>query len=149
MTCPVCLVCDDEMLISLDIETLLEGMGMAVAGPFANGADALVWAATNRPDVAVRDYMLQDGQCLPLISALKQQQVPIVIHSGWPAIEADMPPEICDLPWVAKPMDRNIMLKALAEAAPQIISPERMNGAGAIVRAADSNPSSRNRQEFR
>ena len=49
---PVCLVCEDEMLIGIDVETCLGGIGLAVAGPFARGADALAWAATNRPDLA-------------------------------------------------------------------------------------------------
>ena len=134
---PVCLICEDEMLIGIDVETCLEGIGVAVAGPFASGADALAWAATNRPDVAVLDYMLQDGECLPLISALQEQQVPIVIHSGWLPHEADIPPEVSGLPWVSKPMDYNTLLKALAEAAPQIILPESVDRPGAIVRSAN------------
>ena len=69
------------------------------------------------------DYTLRDGQCLPLIIALQEQQVPIVIHSGWPPDAADLPPEINGLPWVSKPMDCDILLKTLVEAAPQIMGP--------------------------
>jgi DNA-binding response OmpR family regulator len=117
---PVCLLCEEEMLISIDVETCLDGIGVAVAGPFASGADALAWAATNKPDVAVLDYTLRDGECLPLIRVLQEQQVPIVIHSGWRPHEVNAPPEISGLPWVTKPMDHPTLQKMLAEAAPQI-----------------------------
>src|SRR4051794_11722431 len=124
---PVCLVCEDEILIGIDIESCLSGIGLAVAGPFARGAEALAWAETNRPDVAILDYMLQDGECLPLISALKEQQVPIVIYSGWLLPDA-IPPEISDLSWVSKPMDCNSLLRVMTEAAPEIIAPETREG---------------------
>ena len=68
--------------------------------------------------------MLQDGECLPLISALKEQQVPIVIYSGWLLPDADMPPEISGLSWPSKPMDCNSLVRVVAEAAPQIVDPE-------------------------
>jgi len=116
------------MLIGIDVEASLERIGVQVAGPFARGADALAWAATNKPDVAVLDYILEDGKCLPLISVLKEQKVPIVIFSGWSPHEAGMPPEIRGLPWAPKPVDCNILLKALAEAAPEIINPSANSG---------------------
>ena len=117
---PVCLICEDELLISMDVKACLEGIGVAVAGPFASGDDALEWAATNTADVAVLDYRLQDGECLPLVSAL-QKKLPIVIHSGWLPNEANTSPKVSRLPWVSKPMDCNTLLKAIAAAAPQII----------------------------
>jgi DNA-binding response OmpR family regulator len=130
---PVCLICEDEMLIAIDVAMYLEGIGVAVAGPFTSGADALAWAAANRADFAVLDYALRDGECLPLIRALQEQKVPIIIHSGWPANHPDMPPAISGLPWVSKPMDRKRLLKVLAETAPHIIFRESLNGASATL----------------
>jgi DNA-binding response OmpR family regulator len=116
------------MLIGIDVEASLERIGVQVAGPFARGADALAWAATHKPDVAVLDYILEDGKCLPLISVLKEQKVPIVIFSGWSPHEAGMPPEIRGLPWAPKPVDCNTLLKVLTEAAPEIINPSANSG---------------------
>ena len=140
---PVCLIGEAEILIGIDVETFLDGLGIAVAGPFARGADALAWAATNRADVAILDYMLQEGACLPLIRALQEQQVPIVIHSGWLSYEADVPPEVSGLPWDSKPMDYNTLLKVLAEAAPQIFLPDSVDRPDAIVQSANGQQSIR------
>ena len=137
---PLCLICEDEMLISIDLQTCLEDIGMAVAGPFVRGADALAWAAANKPDLALLDYLLQDGDCLPLISALREQQVPIIIHSGWLPAENEMPPEMNGLPWLSKPIDRNILLRAMAKAAPQINLPQSTNVAGAALVAGEDLP---------
>ena len=120
----LCLICEDEMLIGMDVAARLEDAGMAVAGPFTSGGDALAWAATNRPDVAVLDYSLRDGECLSLIRALQAKQVPVVIYSGWLPNGADLPPEVSGLPWVKKP-DNDNLLNVLAEVAPTIIRADR------------------------
>ncbi len=121
---PVCLVCEDEILIGLDVEACLDQIGVSVAGPFASVADALTWTEVNKPDVAVLDYKLRDGECTPLVNALREHDVPIVIHSGWRPDEADTPPVINGLPWISKPLDCNTLLKAVAAAAPSIVLPE-------------------------
>ncbi len=107
-------------MIGMELESCLEELGMSVAGPFADSMEALKWSATQRPDVAVLDYMLRDGECRALISALKDKSVPIIIHSGW-LPDGDVPSDISSLPWVAKPVDCRSLLKVMAVAAPQII----------------------------
>lgn len=109
----VCLVCEDEALIALDLEDCLEEAGIAVAGPFSSTCDALAWAGDHTPDVAILDFELADGACMPLIRALRERQVPVVIHSGWQPDEADLPADLHGLPWLAKPMERTALLKAV------------------------------------
>ena len=126
---PVCLLCEDEMLISLDVEACLEAAGMEVAGPFADTTSAMGWVKSNKPDVAVIDYKLRDGECLPLIVALKRQNVPIVIHSGWSPDEGDMPEEVIGLPWLLKPMDSGLLLKMMSQIAPHAVRSEETDEA--------------------
>jgi hypothetical protein len=78
----------------------------------------------------VLDYTLQDGECLTLIVVLQEQQVPIIIHSGWPPRGAGIPPEISELPWVSKPTDCNVLLGALVQAVPGLVVSESFEPTG-------------------
>ena len=55
------LVVDDEFLIAMDIETMLEDMGMQVVGPATTLKAALELAETETIDCAILDVDLGDG----------------------------------------------------------------------------------------
>ena len=113
---PLCLVCEDEALIAMTLESDLDEAGIRVAGPFATCANALAWAEANTPDLALLDYRLRDGVCTPLALHLRRQGVPVVICSGWPEGTAGVPPGLRGLPWLMKPADPGALLAAVREA---------------------------------
>lgn len=88
MVAPLVLVLEDEELISLDLEFALADAGftVAVARSCAEAADFL---ADHRPDVAILDVRLRDGECTVAARALLAQDVPFIVHSAFVSSDAD------------------------------------------------------------
>jgi len=107
------MIVEDQALIGLSLEASLEETGFTVVGPFMSCAQALQWLERNSPDLAVLDLMLRDGISLQIASALKSRGVPFVVYSGLPP-KAECPPELCDAPWLEKPVSRETLAMALA-----------------------------------
>jgi CheY-like chemotaxis protein len=76
------LLVEDEMFVALDLQMVFEDEGWRVAGPFPSTLEALEYLAANRPDCAVLDVRLVDGDVFPVADALANMQVPFVFHSG-------------------------------------------------------------------
>lgn len=114
---PRCLVCEDQALIGLALESYLEEVGIGVVGPFASCEAALAWAKTGTPEFAILDYKFRDGSCTKLAQVLRQRGVPVVIYSGWQRRDADVPDALADVPWLEKPSDRAELLAVLMGAA--------------------------------
>ncbi|MGO4642569.1 response regulator [Mesorhizobium sp. 2RAF45] len=85
---PLVLVLEDEELISWDLEVSLAEVGylVATARSCPQAADLL---ATRRPDVAVLDVLLSDGQCVDVAKKLHADDVPFVVHSALARTEVD------------------------------------------------------------
>jgi CheY-like chemotaxis protein len=75
------LVVDDEMLIALDIQTQLEGLGHKALIASAL-SEALALAESQQIDVAIVDWHLRDEISAPLIDLLRQRKIPFVVCSG-------------------------------------------------------------------
>ena len=88
MVAPLVLVLEDEELISLDLEFALADAGftVAVARSCAEAADFL---ADQRPDVAILDVRLRDGECTAAAQKLLAQGVPFIVHSAFVSSDAD------------------------------------------------------------
>ncbi len=114
-----CLVCEDQALIGMALEAYLDDQGVAVAGPFASNAEALAWIECDSPEVAILDYMLQDGPCTALAQALTGRGVPVIIYSGFPQ-DARTPLELRGLTWLEKPVGGESLMNAAAQLAPSI-----------------------------
>jgi two-component system, response regulator PdtaR len=56
------LIVEDEALVAINLETMLEDLGAEVCGTAASGADAVRKARQLRPEVAVVDIRLKDGE---------------------------------------------------------------------------------------
>jgi DNA-binding response OmpR family regulator len=108
------LVVEDEAVISLVIAEELFSYGYEVAGPFSRAAEALVWLKQNSADLAILDYELKDGPCLPLARELRQRRIPFMVFS------AGSPPrnyvaEFDGVPWIGKPASIETLLDGLDE----------------------------------
>ncbi|WP_312406928.1 response regulator [Rhizobium sp.] len=76
------LLVEDEMFVALDLQMIFEDGGWQVAGPFPSTQEALEYLAVNKPDCAVLDVRLADGDVYPVADALAAIDVPFVFHSG-------------------------------------------------------------------
>lgn len=102
------------MLIGLALEAYLEENGFGIAGPFPTNKQALRWLENGTPDLALLDVMLADGHCFTLARELKHHGVPFVIYSALPPGE-NVPAELRDVPWLEKPVRREVVVKTLED----------------------------------
>ena len=85
------LLVEDSWHVGTAIKRLLRALGADVAGPAATIADAERLVAEHRPDVAIVDVNLRDGeQANSLIDRLYEQRIPVVVMTGYTAIS--LPP---------------------------------------------------------
>ena len=78
------LVVEDSWDVGTGLKMLLESWGADIVGPAATTADALRLVSERRPDLALVDINLRDGeQSYGLISRLHDQGHRIVVISGY------------------------------------------------------------------
>lgn len=109
-----CMIVEDQALLGISLEAFLEDAGFAVAGVFMSNDQALQWLESDAPDVAILDIMIKDGASLEIARALKSRGVPFTVYSGLPRKD-DCPPELRGVPWLEKPVSREILLSVLDE----------------------------------
>jgi len=76
---PRVLLAEDNALIALDLEEILKGYGCRVIGPTLSVQDALELLSTEDIDIAVVDFLLEDGEAAPLARALDDKGIPFAI----------------------------------------------------------------------
>lgn len=78
---PIILVLDDELMIGMDLEFALceAGFNVALATSCAEAERVL---NDLRPDVAVLDVQLKDGDCVVVAKTLVDRLIPFVVHTG-------------------------------------------------------------------
>lgn len=79
---PGVLVVEDEAIVALDLQFILEDMGLVVIGPCPSLASGFSAVARRRPDIAILDVHLTDGEVYALADVLFQANVPMIFHSG-------------------------------------------------------------------
>lgn len=76
------LVAEDEMIIAFDLCDTVEEAGFTVEGPHAGISSAMLAFQKEKPDLAILDIRLDDGEVYPLAKKLEAENVPIIFHSG-------------------------------------------------------------------
>jgi DNA-binding NtrC family response regulator len=76
-------IAEDDLLISLELETLLESMGCVVAGACQDIASSLQVIGSSTFDFAIINIRLADGDSRPLIAALAERRIPYAICTGY------------------------------------------------------------------
>lgn len=85
----VCLLLEDEPLISMDLEMTLGTAGFDVTSVMSC-EEANAWLETCRPDVVVVDIVLRDGGSDKVVERLLKDKIPFIVHSGdHPGMHAD------------------------------------------------------------
>ncbi len=76
------LVAEDERIVGFDLCETVEEAGFEVAGPHSDISSAMLSFQKNKPDLAILDVQLDDGIVYPLAQKLRDEDVPIIFHSG-------------------------------------------------------------------
>lgn len=76
------LVAEDEYLIGYLLAHELRRLGVEVLGPYENTNEVLRAAREKRPDAAILDINLRDGEVFPAADLLLAHKVPVVFHSA-------------------------------------------------------------------
>lgn len=77
------LVLEDDLLIAMDIESMLERLGCIVLGPAPTVARALGLLARERLDFAILDVNLGRERSTPVAQALLTRGVPFALATGY------------------------------------------------------------------
>lgn len=77
------LLVEDSWHVAHALETILENIGMIVAGPAATIAEAEQILRSQCPDVAVIDMNLHGEMAYGLVAYLYERDVPVIIVSGY------------------------------------------------------------------
>ncbi len=85
----VCLLLEDEPLISMDLQMTLETAGFDVTSVMSC-EEANDWLEICRPDVVIVDIELRDGRSDTVVERLLEDKIPFIVHSGdHPGMHAD------------------------------------------------------------
>lgn len=84
------LIVEDELIVGLDLADILEGHGYAIAGPYTNASDALERLGIDRPDAALLDVNLGQGETsADLALHLLKLGTPFVFLTGYSELDVD------------------------------------------------------------
>jgi CheY-like chemotaxis protein len=103
------LVVEDELLVALDIESILTEAGMEVVGPASTAAEALQFIGSTKLDAALLDANLSGEPIDEVASALSTKGVPFAYVTGY---GRESLPAAHPAPIVTKPFDAAQLLAA-------------------------------------
>ena len=119
MTIRNILLLDDEAIIAMDLEMTLEAHGFSVLGPCNSVDDAKEVIAAHRPDLAVLDNNLGNGETsFDLAADLVELGVPVVFLSGYSANTVAVPLRLADAPRLTKPINEQDLIAAIRSSKP-------------------------------
>ena len=107
------LLVEDELLVGMELESLLQRQGCAVLGPASTVDRALVLLEHEQPDAALLDLNLNGQPASALAVALKTRGVPFVLVTGYGEAQSSEP-ELQGAPRVDKPVNYHALVRALA-----------------------------------
>jgi CheY-like chemotaxis protein len=105
------MIVEDEMLVAMELESLLFEQGCSVVGPAPSVERALALLAEGLPDAAILDVNLDGHTAIPVAAALSAQGVPFLLATGY---SQSLQPELEDVPRVDKPVDHDHLVRLLA-----------------------------------
>ena len=105
---PRVLIMEDDYIVGLDM------VEQAKDGPHATLAEGQAAAKSAKPDLAILDIELTDGDVFPLAEKLSEANIPIIFHSGH-TDTGDLDERFPKAHICAKPCPPNIILDILAD----------------------------------
>jgi DNA-binding response OmpR family regulator len=106
------LVVEDEYLIAMDIEEMLQELGVSnvVVVPSCQAAET--WLVTGTPGAAILDIYLKDGSCAATAQTLLDRGVPFIVSSG--RARGSSEPVFDAGVWLPKPVQPGMLAGALS-----------------------------------
>ena len=108
------MIVEDELIIAMEMESLLKGLGCIVLDPVPSITQALRVLADERPDAAVLDVNLQGERVTPVAAALRERGIPFVLVSGYGRERLQEEP-LQGAAYLRKPVDAGQLERALEE----------------------------------
>lgn len=107
------LIVEDELLVAMELEDLLGGLGCRVVEAAPTVGRALRAVERQQPDVAVLDVNLHGERVTPVAEALREHGVPYVLVTGY-GRERLHEGALREAPCLAKPVSRQQIASAIA-----------------------------------
>lgn len=76
------LIAEDQAIIALELAFAIADAGGEVAGPVTSVEAALAMIEERPITAAILDFNLSDGDIVPVLAALLQSNIPVIIQSG-------------------------------------------------------------------
>lgn len=111
----IILVAEDELLIAMELETMLLDAGYEVMGPVATVAAALAILDGHRPDAGVLDVNLRGEQITPVARVLKNMGVPFLLSTAYDQATLDKIAAFIGVTIIGKPASPKQLLAELTE----------------------------------
>lgn len=109
------LVAEDEFIVAFDLCDTVKEAGFEVEGPHSAISSAMLAVQKARPDLAILDVRLEDGDSFSLAETLMAEDVPVIFHSGQfspDEVRRRYPAAIA----CAKPCPPNVILQKVQQA---------------------------------
>lgn len=107
------LLAEDEVLIALDLESILQDAGADVLGPYATLKSALKAVTEEQPSVAILDVRLGRETTHQVAEVLAERGVPFLFYTGQ-ALPDTIRSVALDAPTLAKPVEQKLLIETLA-----------------------------------
>ncbi len=112
---PSILLLEDDLLLAMDMEDHLLDCGYRIVGPFGRIVDALDAIPRNELTGAIVDLNLHGELSFPVIEALKQRSIPVIVCSGYAELP-ELKARLKGLPLLPKPWSAQKLSRVMAEA---------------------------------
>ena len=76
------LIAEDEAIVAYDLCDTVEEAGFHVEGPHMGISSAMLAFQKEKPDLAILDVELTDGNVFSFARTLAAENVPVIFHSG-------------------------------------------------------------------
>jgi CheY-like chemotaxis protein len=107
------LIVEDELLIALELRSIVEQLGGTVVGPAGSVEGALELLADTTPNAALLDADLRGDRVTPVAQACRDRSIPFALVTGYGRLELEEQ-LLQSAPRVRKPFDSRDIHRVLA-----------------------------------
>ncbi|TCM54394.1 light-regulated signal transduction histidine kinase (bacteriophytochrome) [Rhizobium sp. PP-F2F-G48] len=107
------LLVEDQMLIAMDVESMLADHGIQTVLTAASADEALAKLATFKPDVAILDVNLGTGTSIEVATELTRRDIPFLFATGYGNM-SPIPSGFASVPVVRKPYERDALVRTMS-----------------------------------
>lgn len=83
------LLVEDELMIALELQSIIEHEGYEVVGPIRNVSRALAEIKNNPPSMALLDANLEGVSSSPIAEELTRRAIPFGVVTGYPYLREE------------------------------------------------------------